>query len=304
MNTNATMNADQISNYKKMAIDMLRNRKEGRYYVINYLTPYCDCPMPYYKKLTNEQLIEAQAIVTECNKEDVSLWEYFEDRAVPEFLVADDPEADATPSSMELDEAFCDLDIKLAIFGKGLGEAPEVIDTHVIVSEELYAQLLEWQMSHRHSNYNDLCSSNCELFKYINNIIRDGFSNDGVSPIATPTFAAEFTGLQRDALELCGERGINIELSYECDDCKVSHTILSIHDRVLKLFYELWDKGDCLHSIDVDKVDAIAVEQALGVDNYQGIAAALKENFTGAEGVDKFTALLNEKGIPFSCIEK
>ena len=51
---------------------------------------------------------------------------------------------------------------------------------------------------------------------------------------------------------------------------------------------------------EVNKIDAIAVEKALEVDSYRGIAKVLKQKFNGREGFYHFIEFLDEHNIAYT----
>ena len=297
-----TMAVNEILDYKKMAIELLNNREEGRYYVLNYLYEGYDEPMPLLKPLTNAQFEDLKRVVAECEEQGgLSIYEYYDDREVPECLTIDgDKNQDGLPDNAELDTVYRKCDLKVALFYDGLSAAPEVIDAAIFPTEEQYVALLKWQMTHRYASFNDLAYYDPELFKVVNEGVRSFFGEAWITAIASPAFTVELTGLKEDALTLCGEPPVEGELSFSSEGVLVSHSWMSIRDKKMNFFYEKWDADKCLELFELDNLDAIEVEKALGVDSYAGIVEVLKANYASSEGIKQLAALLDEKGVTYT----
>ena len=299
MSTNNVLKFNTKVSYKERAIELLRRRDDERYYIMNYLWEGCDDPMPYIKPLTKEQLEEVKAILAVCKAEEIDICSYFVERDTdaPEFMTVDDPDVYHIPESIELETVYRQCPIKLAIFHKGLSEAPTIIETHIYLTEEELVSLIEWQANNRHGGYNDLASSNYKLFKSLNERIRDGFSQDWISPIATPTFTVELTGLREAAEEICGEPEVGCGVFYASDGIVMEQSFISIKDRELMFCYQKTDSEDLYISSSVSNVDAIAVQEALGVTSYKELIEVVQQRFGDRDGVDNFIKFITEQGI-------
>lgn len=298
--TQNTTSTPATKTYKQMAIELL-NKKEPRFYIVNYNDEICDdTPFEYYRSLNNEQLAEVKAMLAECKKQDIEIWEYLDDKEVPEYLAAPKPGLYLAPKSIDLETAYVGCDIKMAIFYDGLSNAPEVIDTYIILSEEEYTSLLEWQLEHRRSGYNDLGQDNYELFKVVNGKARNKFSLDFCSPVSTPSFTIELTGIKADAIALCGEPDVEREIFFTSKDDFCEHSFLSIKDKKLLFFYEAMKGSEGMDFTTIDEVDAIAVEKTLAVEDYTGIVDAIKERFNGKDGFYRFIEFLDENNIGYT----
>lgn len=298
--TEMTTSIAQTMNHKQMAIELLNKKDEPRFYIVSFEDGDSDMPHSYYMKITKEQLVEIKGILDECKKEDIALWEYFDGKNVPEYIAAVEPYLCEAPSEIETETAYVECKIKMAIFYDGLSDAPEVIDSHIFLSEEEYVNLLEWQLDHRHSSYNDLASKNFELFKVVNDKARARFNYCGIPYDDTPTFTIELTSIQEDAYALFGEPGISGDIFESYADNTVEHSYLSIENRVLEFFYEAMNDDERIEFTLVNKIDAIAVEKALEVDNYRGIINALKQRFNGREGFYRFIEVLDKNNISYT----
>lgn len=295
------VSSSETKTYKQMAIELLNKNGKDRFYVMHYRDLDCDTPHSYYKKLTDEQLAEVKNVVAQCEAEEIEMWEYFDNDTVPEYLAVSEPFVCEAPSTVELDTPYYGCDIRMAVFYDGLSKAPKVVNTQIVLSQQMYVELLEWQLNNRRSGYNDLRYSNLELFKAIDELVRFKFSFDGLDPLVTPAYAVELTGVQEDALTLCGEPGVELVLSYAHSDESSEASTLKIEDRVLSFQYEAWDsQGGWTQSFNIENVDAIAVENMLAVDNYEGIIEVMKERFCGKEGFDRFVELLDKNSIDYT----
>ena len=288
----------QTMNHKQMATELLNKKDEPRFYIVSYDDEYSnDAPHSFYRMITKNQFAEIKRILDECQKEDIALWEYFDGQNVPEYIAAEEPYLCEAPSEIEMETAYVECKIKMAIFYDGLKEAPEVIDSSIFLSEEQYVNLLEWQLDNRHSNYNDLASKNFELFKVVNDKARAQFHYDGIPYDNTPTFTIELTSIQEDAYTLFGEPSISDYIFESYTDHIAEHSYLSIKNRILNFFYEAMNDDKWIEYTEVGKVDAIAVERALAVDSYKGIAKELKQKFNGREGFYRFIEFLDKHNI-------
>lgn len=288
------------SEYRDLASQYVRSKSDPRLYIFNYDLDWVDDPMPYYHSLTMEQVEQVRAMLAECEEQNVELYEYFDEREFPEFLMPHQEELYHIPASMELDTPYHTVGVKVAIFYDGIGEQPEVANIKIAISEKEYIELLDWQLNRREASFNDLLH-NTELYKSISdNISYTLFGQDHCNPWTVPTYAVELTQIKAEAIELCGEDraccDIYIDLKNGINE-KSEHIFLDIKDRVLLLYYETFGEGLPYTIREVIDVDAIAVERALGVECYKELCKAIKERFGTADGLDRFVEFLSQHNI-------
>jgi hypothetical protein len=171
------------------------------------------------------------------------------------------------------------------------------------LSEEEYIELLTWQMTNRYGQFNDLIVSHPELYAVINGCIRGVWGEfDIISPVATPIFAVELTGIQRDAKIVLGDQPISNTTWEQNEQNNLQNSVLAIEENILTFFYQCSADGT-VRSKHLNNVDALAVEEMLGVDSYQAIAEWITANAKGKEGVDMFQNMLDKNGIAYEIEE-
>lgn len=298
-NNQTIMNDLKRENRHAMVVDYLRNKEVARYYNISYFGEDLDDDLPFLKPLTDAQRAELQAIIDRCKAEDLPLREYFCEQGTPKHLVLDEPHFFEEPTSADLETVHYPCAVKVALFFEGLGEAPEIQTCEIILPEERYAELLEWQLSVRHDSYNDLSFHRPELYREIETQVRYALVCYHAQAQTTPAFALELTGIKDDACQLVGEPAVMCEIFTLFRQGYSEHTVLDINERVLRFSHERVAEGKyTAHHL--DGIDAIAVEEALGVKRYADIVAALKERFGGPDGVVSLREFLSQQNIKYS----
>ena len=284
--------------FKQMAIEAVYKMDAPKAYLMEYKHEDLD-EVEFQVCLNDAQVEEVRAILAVCEAEGLSLEEYFEEYPAPEYLQVAEQWVYPDPIAIHLDKVFCPCDLKVALFDKGVANAPRVVDTRVWLGEDVYASLLEWQMNHRDSTFFDLYNSAPKLYDSVYEVVRDLFAKDFVSPYVTPLFAVELTGMERMAFELCGEMSRGGEIYYSNTDVQ-EHSYLHIENRVLNFFYERWSDFECESCDNVSDVNAIEVQELLGVADYQGIFDVIKERYGDKEGVKRFAEFLKENNVSFT----
>lgn len=298
------MQNETNARYTTFATDYMSKKEFTPMYVVEYRPDFDDpSGLEYglYKSITADQRKVVENIINECKEEDIPMWEYFEEESIPDFLEGEG-EYYGCPNHVDLDTVHTKCKIKLAVFYDGLDNAPKIVDTHLIVTVEEYTSLLAWQLRNRRANFGDLHHDEPELFSVINQKIRDFWMDCGlISPVATPIFAADLVELKEDAEIVLGEPNASATIydTYESKFMSVSSVV--IEERVLAFSYSSCTRdGDASSCVNrsVEDIDAIAVQNAFGVENYAGIIAHLKENYGKEDGFDLFKKFLDD-----SCIE-
>lgn len=297
-------NADKRARYNKIAQELLSQKGWPRYFTFGYYSEDLgDEVFDFSIPLTVEQYKRARAIVEECKSKEVPLSEYFCDNDAPEFMLLEREGFFSEPWEINLDEAYYPCSVKMAIFYDGIDQAPQVVERRIVLSHSEYLELLEWQLACRNASYNDLCDAKPQMFKAVDGKLRMAFAADGVTvmPYEVPVFAAELTGIKEDALLLCGEGELQREIYYRDDEDFVEHTFVDIEDRLMRIFFEHYDYSGqkVVQAHILEDIDAVAVEQALGVDSYAGIADSLSVYFGSRDGVARFAEFLRSKSIDF-----
>lgn len=295
--SNTTINSAKQKDFKQMALEAVRNINVPAAYILEYQHEDLD-EVEFQVRLDNKQVEEVRAIIATCEAEGLSVGEYFEEHPTPEYLQVEADYVYPSPVAIHLDKVHRLCDIRIAMFNENLRATPDVIDTSVWLPEDTYVELLEWQMTHRTSTFFDLYGDYAQLYDRVYDAIRNLFSMDFVSPYDTPLFAVELTGVKQMAFDLCGEVAMCDEIFYS--DANVpEHTILNIEDRVLGFFYERWEDGEAAELVNVYNVDAMAVEELLGVTDYKGIFEVVRERFGDKDGVERFADFLKESNLSF-----
>lgn len=297
-------NLPKCANYNKLASELLDQKGWPRYYAVGYYSEdFGDEVWDFNVPFTEEQYNQMKPIVEECKAEDIDLWDYFDGETYPEFLRLDEPGFCSDPRTINLDKAGYPCKIKMAIFYDGIDKAPQVVERVIVLSRDEYQELLVWQLMHRRSSYNDLHENNPQLFKAVDEKIRMIFSVDGsgVMPFAVPSFAVELIDIKEDAFQLCGEAGLERNIFSHSNEEFAEQSFVGIEDRKMQFFYECFNyaEGRTTEILVLDDIDAIAVEKALGVDSYAGIADSLSVYFGARDGVARFAEFLRSKSIAF-----
>lgn len=298
------MQNETNARYTTLATDYMSKKEFAPMYVVEYRPDFDDpSGLEYglYKSIMADQRKVVENIINECKEEDIPMWEYFEEESIPDFLEGEG-EYYGCPNHVDLDTVHTKCKIKLAVFYDGLDSAPKIVDTHLIVTVEEYTSLLAWQLRNRRANFGDLHHDEPELFSVINQKIRDFWMDCGlVSPVATPIFAADLVELKEDAEIVLGEPSVGEVLYSKYEEKFTSVTSVEIDERVLSFVSSTMtmaggDSNICNRI--VSDINAIAVQNVLGVENYAGIIAHLKENYGTEDGFDLFKKFLDD-----SCIE-
>jgi hypothetical protein len=108
------------------------------------------------------------------------------------------------------------------------------------------------------------------------------------------------------AFDICGEPALDEEI-FAPDGGIMEHSHLHIENRVLSFFYEKFVARDYECILDeyvyIDDVDAIAVQNALGMSNNKGVLYEFIERFGDNDGVRNFKAFLIQNDIEFTIKE-
>lgn len=299
------MQNETNARYTKLATDYLSKKEFTPMYVVEYRPDFDDpSGLEYglYKSITADQRQVVEKIINECKEEDIPMWEYFEEESIPDFLEGEG-EYYGCPNHVDLDTVHTKCKIKLAVFYDGLDNAPEIVDTHIIVTVEEYTSLLAWQLRNRRANFGDLHHDEPELFSVINQKIRDFWMDCGlVSPVATPIFAADLVELKEDAEIVLGEPSVFRVLNGVYEEKFTSEVNVEINERVLR-YNSCSSIRDAeyskIHNRSMSNIDAIVVQKIFGVDNYEGIIAYLKKNYGRYEDLELFKKFLDDNGVEY-----
>lgn len=285
--------------YRNLAIDYLKTKEDTPYYVVEYKS-FDDSDMEFacYKQLTDEQCEEVKVAMGECERDEVDLWEYYDENGTPEYLENGNFE-EVLPNMVLFENKHIAINVKLAVFGEHLENGSKVKDVKVVISEDDYMELLSWQMQNRYCGFNDLCRENPELFAVIDDRLRMNWADfDGVMPYFTPIYAADLVGIKDDVMNILGEYTMTRMIYSHVTEDIMEQTHLCLEERVLTFYYDAI-QGKDFECRGVDNVDAIAVEKAFGVSTYKELKNCIKANYAGRDGVEKFQAFLDEKGIKY-----
>lgn len=307
MNEFTDFNANKSARYQRLAEEFLSQKGWPRYYTMGYYSEDFGCEVfDFNIPLTEEQYNHIKSVVEECKALDIPVSEYFYDIEAPEYIQIDEPGFCCVPDEINLDEAHYPCKIKIAAFYDGIEKAPQILERNISLSYNEYLELLVWQLACRRCNYNDLYHVRPQLFKMLDERVRMFFAGGDilVSPVHTPLYTVELCSIKEDAFTLCGEPEIECEISYHSNEETIEHSYISIEDRKIRLFYESYDRANekTTEILVLDDIDAMAVEQALGVDSYAGIIDSLTLYFGASDGVARFAEFLRSKSIDF--IEK
>lgn len=293
----------KTTRFHNLAIDYLKNSDKDKYYTASY-TMRDDVSdidgIEFYVKVNDEQVNDLNAAIAEAKAQDMNLSEYW-DFEVPEYLQQENSQYGQwyDIETVNLDEVYIRIPARVAYFPLGLDSEHKVIKTEFYLSKEEYLELLTWQMSNRYGSYNDLIVDLPELYAVINGQIRGIWNDfDIVAPIATPIFTIELTGIQDDAKAILGDKPIGRATWEYVEKGNIQQCVLTIEENNLIFFYQSSIEGS-VYSKRLENIDALAVENMLGVDSYQAIAEWLTQNAQGEEGLDKFQKMLDKGGIAY-----
>lgn len=297
-------NAEKRAHYNKLAAELLSKKGWPRYYAVGYYSEdFGDEVWDFNVPLTEEQYNQMKTIVEECKAEDIDLSDYFYDNEAPEYIQLNELGFDRNPRTIDLDDVHYPCNIKMAIFYDGLDKVPQITDRVIVLSHAEYQELLEWQLLSRSASYNDLHNDRPQLYKAVDEKIRMVFEGDdiGIMPMTVPIFAVELTSIKAEAIQLCGEDGLRRQIFCSSSEEAVECSSVDIEDCKMNLFYQRFDiaKQMVTDTMLLDNIDAIAVEKALGVSSYAGIADYLVEHYDTSDGVARFAEFLRSKSIAF-----
>lgn len=210
---------------------------------------------------------------------------------------------------------------RMAIFPHGFDQKPEIHDFVASVKDEDYLRMLALKMSNRHLCFNDLRYYLPNAFDYISlqaEIFYLAVSgNSGVpwneeqlisvqdfvdvrkdsscDSFSLAPYAVEMTEVDEDAFTILGEPGLMEEIFVG----DFRYTMLTIAERVLSFRMED-ERTKLIDRENIDNVNALDVQKAMNVDNYQGILDRFKLDFNGRDGVQIFKKWLDDNGINYS----
>lgn len=300
---------EQKARYANLAESFVESSGKDKYYIATYdecsddgdgIPTVMVDDLDFYVKLTDEQLAEVRQAVEASKAEDIDLWEYY-DGNEPEYLQQESRGRGVWYSfcKINLEDVHYRIDAKVAVFWNGIDAAPRVKKVGLILSAEEYVELLAWQLQNRNGNFNDLFNAKPELFSQLHGQLRGFFSTiDHISPLATPIFAVELTEMTEAAQTILGEKSVSGDFWFVDHDDVLEHNYVHIHERVLDVFYQRM-RGEENHVETIDNVDAVAVEEMLGVDSYEGIVNWLESNCADSEGVKRFGEMLKVNNIKY-----
>ena len=186
-----------------------------------------------------------------------------------------------------------------AFFFHGFEGQPELSYFGAIINDEDYMKLLAIKMEDRKFCFNKLRYLMPDVFEsisrdaeFIDEFLRNDFS---------VTYAVEMTEVEEDVFNIIGEESVSEEIYEEpWHDDRTRHTVLNIKEKVLSFFME---DIDCMLTGDrenIDNVNALDVQKAMNVENYQGILDRFKTDFKGRDGVQEFKKWLDDNEINYS----
>lgn len=307
INNLATQKANR---YNTLAADYLANKKQFvPMYEVSYYPDVedSDFEISAYKHLTEAQCAQIKAALAECQADEIPLWEYYCEKQVPDYLEIDNPYY-TLPNGVDFETPYIEIRIKVAVFYDGIEAAPDVKDGYIALTYDEYATLLSWQMRNRYANYGDLYQNEPELFSIINDKILhywcDRSGGVSISPLSTPIFAIDLVEPKEDALVILGEPSVESVIYYN-SSAELSELVgVAIEERVLSIHYNSVGKGGSDFKLyGLYDIDAIALQQMLGAQDYAGIIAHLKENYGHANGVNMLQQLLDEQGVKYTTKE-
>lgn len=159
-----------------------------------------------------------------------------------------------------------------------------------------YTTLLTLKMMDRDLRFNELRHIMPEEYEYIS--CQAEYDDPFYS---TPgPYAIEMTEVEEDVFKIIGEERVSEEIYNEADGFNGKHTYLNIKEKILA-FYTFYTS--CGDYEEVDNVNAIEVENAMGVSNYKGIIERIKTDFGGRDGVREFKKWLEDNSIKFQFTE-
>lgn len=307
-NTLKNIATERKNHYNAIAADYLANTKQFTpAYEVEYVEfdEVDNLEYSLIKLIDDQQRAEVERIVAECEKDDIPMWEYCDAEGIPEFLKGGG-DYYGYPNKVLLDTPYIRTNIKIAVFLGDLDSAPSVHDGCIYLTIDEYTSLLSWQMRNRHANYGDLHHDEPELFSIINEYVRnfwvDKVGGMPVSPISTPIYAVDLVEVKEDAMKILGEPSVASQIYSNFTDEISEFVAVSINERKLDMHYNSSSRGDNSSKCEmrkVENVDAVALQQVLGVENYAGIIDHLSENYAVKNGVELFRQFLDEHHIEY-----
>lgn len=195
------------------------------------------------------------------------------------------------------------------IFPKGFDKDPRIKTFYARLKDDNdYITLLTLKMMDRNLRFNELRHIMPEEYEYLS---CQAEYDDPIFSTPGP-YAVEMTEVDEDVFKIIGEESVSEEIyrkdspeNTEVATPKSRHTVLNIEEKTLSFFME--DITDDIYILGdreyIDNVNAIEVENAMGVSNYKGIIERIKTDFGGRDGVREFKKWLEDNSIKFQFTE-
>ena len=303
--------------YIELATEYLRNNPKERRHCVTYARSEDDAMFYRYIHLTQEEIecIEYLEESLEMTIRDVFFESDFNpvasdfDDLDPKYhdafdslvgkLATDD---EFFPDEIDLKESSVLYRFRRAFFRDGFDKEPYIYSFHVILKDEDYLKILASKLEDRNLSLHELRKKMPDVYETITFQAENSYDM-WYNP--TAPYAVEMTEIEEDAFKAVGEKGAYADLYLEGfeDSGRFCHVNAEIEERVLSIRLEDVDSrldGDREH---LDNVDAIKVEMAMGVENYDGVIARLKKDFSGRAGLQAFRRWLDENGIEYKYSE-
>lgn len=289
--------SEKIKLYKDLAVEYIEQQRKDVYYVATYPSLLEDDPTDYGEcvLLNEEQKKEILTAMEVSAKEEICLFEYYQDMGTPDYLLPQNENCHE-PSEVELETPHYRIKVKVATFPQGLDFPPQIIKSSIFLVREEYLSLLIWGLMNREHSYNDLYKYDSELFAVINDKIRWIWNELGDYPTYVPAFAVELVGIKEDAMSILGPLPEGEFIYQRFGPPLQEATFLHIENRQLSFTYN----NSEFKSHIIEDVDAIALQNTLGVESYKEIVDYFFEKFGGKDGVKIFKTFLDTNGTAYS----
>lgn len=188
------------------------------------------------------------------------------------------------------------------IFPEGFDKKPIINYSQVRLKDDNdYITLLAIKMNDRNLRFNELRYFMPDEYDYISKQVE---YDDPILCTQGP-YAIEMTELDEDIFKIIGEKSVSEEIYREPEPDNINarrmHTVLRIEEKNLSFSMEdvIWCQAPFGDYEQIYCVNAIEVEQAMGVSGYSGVIERLKTDFEGIDGVRKFKKWLEANSIKF-----
>lgn len=254
----------------------------------------------HYVPLSDEQVDFLRNLLQE---HDEDLWELEEEIPFYEKLTDKPSLISTAPKSIDLDHPVHFYSFH-AVIMETKDSQPKKVPFRLLLSDEEYLYLLKWRLQNRGSSFNSLSEQNPALFCRLTNKTTWCLGEPFLGWVIQSPFLVFMDEVDQDVFDEVGEPDFNDQVFEDLTGNRNMHTVLDIKEKVLSFFLEDVDDRLVGTRKDIEKVDAIAVQKALGATCYEEVYEKMKEHYgKDLAGFDLFRKFLDDHSIAYEYSE-